>query len=82
MDELRIVSTDRFDRSIIIGFSDGRSGRFSAELLYTMLSQSEELFEPATPGDFDEPDGSAVTSSREHVSFDEMEPATAEFKAD
>lgn len=57
--ELRIISTDRFDRSLIIGFSDGRSGRFSVALLYAMLPQSEELHEPKALGDFDEPDGLA-----------------------
>ena len=60
--QLRIISTDRFDRCIIIGFSDGRSGNFSAELLHAMLPQSKELFEPAVPRDFDEPDGLTATS--------------------
>ena len=55
-EELRIASADRFERFIIIGFSDGRCGRFSLELLYGMLPQSEELFEPASAGDFDEPE--------------------------
>lgn len=54
--DLSITSTDRLDRSLIIGFSDGRCGRFSAELLYGMLPQSEELFEPADTVDFDEAD--------------------------
>lgn len=59
IDRLRIISTDRFDRSLVIGFSDGRSGRFSVELLHSMLSQSEELVEPAALDDFDEPSGAS-----------------------
>ena len=42
---LRIQSADRFSDSIIIGFSNGRCGRYSASLLYAMLAQGEELVE-------------------------------------
>lgn len=54
---LRIVSVDKFKRFMVIGFSDGRMGRFSVELLHAMLPQTEELFESKVLGDFDEPDG-------------------------
>ncbi len=52
-DTLCIAYADRFKDSIIIGFSDGRSGRFSAALLHGMLSQSEELVEPAALANVD-----------------------------
>lgn len=52
-DTLCIAFADRFKDSIIIGFSDGRSGRYSAALLHGMLSQSEELVEPAALADAD-----------------------------
>lgn len=59
-DTLRIVSADKFEECIIIGFSNGRGGLYSAALLYGMLPQSEELFEPDTLSDLDEPDGSVT----------------------
>ena len=53
----RIVSADRFEDFLIVGFSNGRGGRYSAALLFSILSQCEELYEPVTAADFDEPDG-------------------------
>lgn len=52
---LYIISADRFQDSIIIGFSDGRNGRYSADLLRSVLAQSEELLEPDVLDDCEEP---------------------------
>ena len=53
-DALRIVSADRFVDFIIIGFSNGKAGRYSAALLYDVFPRSEELFEPEPFDDFDD----------------------------
>ena len=58
---LRIIFADRFEHCIIIGFSDGRAGRYSSTLLHNMMPQSEELFELGTPGEGDEPDAATLS---------------------
>lgn len=42
---VRVTAADRTDGSVIITFSDGRCGLYSAALLYTTLSQARELHE-------------------------------------
>ena len=43
---LRVVAADRTDGSVVITFSDGRCGLYSADLLYTTLPKARELQEP------------------------------------
>jgi hypothetical protein len=39
----RIVLSDRLDNGIVVSFDDGRTVRYPAALLYSVVSQAEEL---------------------------------------
>ena len=39
----RILSAERLENAVIIGFDDGRSAVYSASLLYWMFSQAEDI---------------------------------------
>ena len=56
--ELRVTNADRLAGAVIIAFSDGRCGLYSAALLHAMLSPSNEMFEQDTPEPFEREAGS------------------------
>jgi len=39
----RILSAERLENAVIIGFDDGRSAVYSASLLHRMFSQAEDI---------------------------------------
>ena len=39
----RIIAADRLNDAIVVTFSDGRTGLFSAALLYAVLGQAKEF---------------------------------------
>ena len=55
-EQVRIVSADRFEGFVLVGFSDGKYGRYSAELLYGMLAHYGKTVEQEVANDFDEPE--------------------------
>jgi hypothetical protein len=46
----RVIVADRIDGGVFIEFADGKSGVYSASLLYGMLPQAEQI----DPANFDE----------------------------
>ena len=42
---LRVIAADRMDGALIISFSDGRCGLYTADLLYATLAAARELDE-------------------------------------
>jgi len=42
-DTLHLVAVERVQHSLLLYFSDGRSGVYSAALLYSILEQAEQI---------------------------------------
>jgi hypothetical protein len=42
----RIVYVDRLDNRVVIGFDDGKTALYSANLLYSIVETAQEMVEP------------------------------------
>ena len=42
----RIVYVDRLDNRVVIGFDDGKTALYSADLLYSIVGTAQEMVEP------------------------------------
>ena len=42
----RIVYVDRLDNRVVIGFDDGKTALYSADLLYSIVVTAQEMVEP------------------------------------
>lgn len=66
--KITILGADRLQESLIIAFSDGRSGQYSTELLYNILGLAKELSDTESP-DARAAKGTCGLGAKETASF-------------